>query len=94
MHAAATPGAGELHPTQDADSQTLSLGNRLIEAVKGVVIGERDHVEANPLGFAHQLSWRVSPVGDQRVRMQVNPHTSQLSGKQTADNSQTVRHPS
>ena len=72
----------------------LSLGNCLIEPVKGVVVGQRDHVEANPLGLAHQLSRRVSPVGDQRVRMQVNPHTSQLSGKQTADNSETDRHPS
>ena len=59
------------------------------------------------MSLAHQLSWRVRPVGDQGVGMQVNPHVSDLSRcrprhpglrsqssrKQTADDPETYRHP-
>jgi hypothetical protein len=76
VHTAAATRAGELHSADHTKPEPFSLGHCFIEAVEGVVISQRNDIETDGERLAHQLSWRVRPVGDRGVRMQVNPHIS------------------
>jgi hypothetical protein len=56
-----------------------TFGRRFIQPIEGVVVSQADHIEPGHASVTHQLRWSVCPVRHRRMRMQVNPHTSDLS---------------
>ena len=62
VHAAALPGAGELHSAYHTKTLPFPLRRCFIEAIKGVVISQCDDIEPHAESLAHQLSWRVRSI--------------------------------
>ena len=65
------PGDVRLHP----DDRLDALGRRrLVEgdgAVQGAVVGDRERVEAQPLGFVHEVGDPAEPVEEGELRVEV-----------------------
>jgi hypothetical protein len=67
------PAAGHLHPRDDGQpAWPRRLGDR--PPGGGVVVGERDDVEARGLGSREQVGDALGAVGDGGVGVQVDPH--------------------
>jgi hypothetical protein len=79
VHAAAATRAGEFHSAYHIDAQPLPLRHCFIQAVEGVVISQPDYIESGRASLTHQLRWRVRPIGDRGVSVQIDPHTPDLS---------------
>jgi hypothetical protein len=79
VHAAALARAGELHSAYQLNALPRTLSLRFIEPIEGVMVSQADYVEPGYSSVAHQLGWSVCSVRHRGMRMQVNPHTSDLS---------------
>src|SRR6266568_5385989 len=69
-----TPGSAdaELAAGNDADAELRRLVLRVGDAVRRVVIGERDSREVHGAGAPGDLRWRTLAVGGGRMTMQIN----------------------
>ena len=66
--------AGDLDPGDESDPEVLGGAPAVGPPVGRVVIRERDHVQAGPLGVRHQDVHRVGAVRAVRVGVQVDTH--------------------
>jgi hypothetical protein len=62
----------ELDARHHADAKSLSRRRCFGDAGDGVMIGQRDGGEPNPLGFANDVGWSARAVGGGRVRVQID----------------------
>ena len=64
-----------LHAGDDAQPWvTLGFRSRLVQPLRGIVIGQRRNVEAPPCEQAHEVRRRQVAVRERRVHMQVDLH--------------------
>ena len=74
MDALPTPPGRHLDPADHLDTVLGSGGDRLVQSVVGVVIGQRHDIQPGLLRLRDQLGRCVRPVGDDRVGMEVDAH--------------------
>jgi hypothetical protein len=63
----------DLDRGHDADPDLARGGQRLLDSVDRVVVGEREHLDPGRRRPTHDLRRRERPVGVRRVRLQVEP---------------------
>ena len=73
----------ELTSGNDTDPELRAFVRRLRHAVRGVVIGERDHREIYRTGAARDLLRLTLAVGSRRMAMQVNVRRNRPQGQST-----------
>ena len=66
------PGRGQFHAGHKADAGLVTGGLRRVEAIDGVVIGERQRAHAARPGPCDQLGRREHAIGVMAVRMEVD----------------------
>lgn len=70
---------GDFNAGDEADAQACGFSGGFLEAVAGVVVGQRDASEARVGGGLHELRWRKRAIGGSGVRMEINKrHQSNL----------------
>jgi hypothetical protein len=62
MHTVASPRTGQFHAANHLHTDSLSFGNGGIQAVEGVMISQRYHVEAGGCSLADELLRTVCAV--------------------------------
>ena len=76
VHAPVAEARADLEARHERDADLVGHLARLRPAGHGVVVGQRDDVEAGGCGLAHQVSGGVGAVAGGGVRVEVDPHVS------------------